>query len=499
MSQSNSIRNGIVIVIAFVVAIWLGITIVTEQTETILKIAAAALLITCIFLGRKIWLLLILFTALNVPIIRGFGTTEMGQALFIGFTVLMTLMRRQPYRITFGEKEIWMLLLAACVIQAYLRNPVGLNMFGAGNVGAKPYFVAGLSFLSAIILGNIAVRVPEIRAAFWLSIFGSILGLALSYFRMGIGAGPAAFEQGKTIDDGKGSGRVPILNGLSTLAARVVVSRISPLRALLHPFWVGVILFSFAAAAMSGFRNTVAMVGLIYVVGLAYRSGFASVFVSVVSGALLLCLLAFVNVVSPLPPNVQRALSPFPGTWEERHVKAADLSTEWRVEMWKEALFTDYWIQNKILGDGLGFTRKELVLMEDMMAGGANLDDRGSGMSTQQETMMITGNYHSGPVQTVRAVGYVGLIILVLAMIRMAVYAHRQIIRCRGTEWYPLALFIAVPIIILPPFFVFIFGDFGRDVSALFLSYGMVSLLEKNLPIPPYVARTKMSYILQRK
>jgi hypothetical protein len=315
MSQSNSIRNGIVIVIAFVVAIWLGITIVTEQTETILKIAAAALLLTCIFLGRKIWLLLILFTALNVPIIRGFGTTEMGQALFIGFTVLMTLMRRQQYKITFGEMEIWILLVAACVLQVYLRNPVGMNMFGAYAVGARPYFMVIIAFFSSLILGNILVRPQEIRWAFWVTIFGSIASVALTSVRLGMGGGGvAAFEQGTTIDDGKGPGRFGSLNALSTIAARISVAFISPLRAALHPLWALVVLFSLAAAAMSGYRNSVASVGLILLVGLAYRGGFASVFISVISGALFLCLLAFVNLVSPLPGNIQRALSPFPGT-----------------------------------------------------------------------------------------------------------------------------------------------------------------------------------------
>lgn len=112
---------------------------------------------------------------------------------------------------------------------------------------------------------------------------------------------------------------------------------------------------------------------------------------------------------------------------------------------------------------------------------------------------MITGGYHSGPVQTIRTVGYVGLLILVLAMIRIAVHAHRQIIRCRGTEWYPVSLYIGVPAIVLPIFFVLIFGDFGGDVSALFFFYSMVSLLEKNLPLPPYVKAGNIPYIYSKK
>jgi hypothetical protein len=497
-TSSNSIRNFIIVTGALFLSIWLGVSVATDQTETVINIAGVALLLTCIFLGRKIWLLLILFTALNVPVIRGFGTTEIGQVLFVGFTVLMTLMRRQPFRFRFGEKEVWMLLLAGCILQVYLRNPVGLNIFGAGNVGARPYFMVTLAFLTSLILGNIVVSPSEIRWAFRLSIIGSLLGAFLDFIRSNIGVGPAAFQQGDQLDDGSGPARIGILAKLPVEAARISILFISPLRAMLHPFWALVILFCLIGAAMSGYRTTVATVGLILITGIAYRSGGFAVFSSLMVAATALALLAFVNLVNPLPGNIQRALSPFPGTWEKKHTDGADESTKWRVDMWKEALFTDYWIKNKILGDGLGFTREELSMMENRLsgAGGGNLDNRNSGMTKQQEAMMITGGYHSGPVQTVRVVGYFGLIVLILFMIRMAVYAHRQILRCRGTEWFPLSLYFCITVIVLPPVFILIFGDFGRDVSAVILSYGMISLLEKNLPLPAYVKPRRAPYVL---
>jgi hypothetical protein len=116
-------------------------------------------------------------------------------------------------------------------------------------------------------------------------------------------------------------------------------------------------------------------------------------------------------------------------------------------------------------------------------------------MSQQQESMMLTGGYHSGSVQTIRTVGYVGLLVLLLAMIRMAVHAHRQILRCRGTDWYPHALFLGIPIIHLPIFFTLIVGDFGNGVAATFLSYGIIRLLEKNLPLPAYAPQRRMVHV----
>jgi len=154
--------------------------------------------------------------------------------------------------------------------------------------------------------------------------------------------------------------------------------------------------------------------------------------------------------------------------------------------MWKEALTTDFWIRNKTFGDGLGMTRHELERLETMSEGGRDNWEGRSGMSIQQENMMITGGYHSGPVHSIRTVGYVGLAILLAAMIRVAVHSHRQIIRCRGTEWFPVALFLCIPSLILPIFWTFIFGEFQSGVAHTIFGLAMVRLLERNLPLPSW-------------
>ena len=166
--------------------------------------------------------------------------------------------------------------------------------------------------------------------------------------------------------------------------------------------------------------------------------------------------------------------------------------------MWKEALFTEFWIQNKLLGDGLGFSRRELQMMEATIAG-QGFETSGSGLSAQQETMMLTGGYHSGPVQTIRTVGYVGLAVLLLAMIRVAVYGHREVLRCRGTEWYPLALFMVIPTVALPFVFTLVFGEYRSAAAQVFFSYGMISLMQRNLPLPAYVKTVRSAYILNRR
>jgi hypothetical protein len=434
---------------------------------------------------------------LNIPLIRGFNTTELGYALFIGFSTLMILMRRFPARFTLTELELWMIAMALTIVQVYVRNPVGLNMFGAGNVGAKPYFLTGLAFMASIIFCSLTVPARELKWAMYLNLVGRFIGIPVGEWRSK--SGMAATEAAEVVQSGKmvdpeAATRVGFLGGIASTLARWIVSRVHPLKACFHPLWGFLILISLAAAAASGFRNAIANVGLFYIFGLAYRGGLPSVLFAGVLGALAIAALAMVNLFAPLPPNIQRALTPFPGTWDQRLKDDAKGSSEWREEMWREALFTDRWIQNKWLGDGLGMSAAELNRSQELQL--ANKGSSTTGLTIHQENAMISGDYHSGPVQTIRTVGYVGLAIMLMAMIRIAVYAHRQIQRCRGTEWFPFALYFCVASLINPIFFVFIIGTFTGGATSVFVSAAFLRVIERSLPLPPYVKAKRRHYLL---
>jgi hypothetical protein len=241
-----------------------------------------------------------------------------------------------------------------------------------------------------------------------------------------------------------------------------------------------------AFAALSGYRNEIGTVGLTYLVAIAYRGGFNQIFISVSTLVLGIAFLALINLSAPLPNNIQRALSFLPGTWDEIHVQDAEASTEWRLDMWKEALLTDFWIRNKWLGDGLGMTQHELIFIQSMKSKeiGGRL---GTGkLNLGQEFMMASGDYHSGSVSAIRTVGYIGLLVMFLMQLRIMVHAHRQIMRCRGTSWFPLSLFICIPMIWFPFFFVFVFGGFSLDSVTLLINAAMLRVLQNNLPLPAY-------------
>jgi hypothetical protein len=265
----------------------------------------------------------------------------------------------------------------------------------------------------------------------------------------------------------------------------------SPLMACFHPLFAPLILISLAAAGMSGFRNIIAAVGLTYFIGVCYRGGIAQVLISSLVGVFALGALAFTNALLPLPPNIQRSLTFLPGTWDERYKIDSENSTDWRVEVWQEALLTDRWIQNKIIGDGLGFSAAELAAQMNQREG---VRAGVSGLDAHRESVLASGDYHSGPVQTIRTIGYAGLAILLLFQIRLAVHAHRQIMRCRDTEWFPVSLLIGIPLIWNPIFFVLIFGTFSSGAATLLLGSAMIRMLQNNLPLPAYLPMRARSY-----
>ncbi|MCB1092652.1 MAG: hypothetical protein KDL87_14045 [Verrucomicrobiae bacterium] len=504
--DSSKIKAIIVAILAGFAALYLGISAATAQFETVGWVVGAAAFTICLLLGRRIYLLIPFLSSLGLvfPLPGNFSTDIISYGVVLCFLTLLFLSRRLPMKGGVSELEIWCGLLFLTVAQAYLRNPVGLNLFGAESVGAKPYAVFGLTTVCAFALSLLSIEPHNLKLWVRLSFLGSITNFAIGcvgflFPQLGYYLG-ASFTSDLNRGSGEGqASRVAFVRRLSVALATWISSRKPPLAASFHPAWAPLVLFSLFLAAISGYRNQLVLVCLIFLIGICYRGGMRSVVASFLIGASMLVLLAFTNIVVPLPANIQRALSFLPGTWDQELRDDASNSTEWRVEMWKNALLTDYWIQNKMLGDGLGLTRKELERTKDLDAAEKGNTRGRSGLTVQQESMMISGGYHSGPVQTVRTTGYVGLAVLWFAMIRVAVHAHRQIKRCRGTEWFPTALFLGIPLVAAPFFWAFVFGTFDGGASGVMMGTAIVRLMEKNLPLPAYVVRRREAYVLDRR
>jgi len=160
-------------------------------------------------------------------------------------------------------------------------------------------------------------------------------------------------------------------------------------------------------------------------------------------------------------------------TADPQAVKDAEDSTEWRFQMWRDIPKGSRYIQNRIMGDGFGFSRAELSAMErqKFLIG-----------EVGQEDSMIIGSFHNGPLSAVRFVGIVGLLLYSTLIIYSAVYAWRLIRETDGTDFFLLALFIGLAIIWEPINYTFIFGAFDSGLPNALFNVGMLKMLHNSLP-----------------
>jgi hypothetical protein len=498
--DSSKLKIIFIAVLGMILAIWLGLSIATNQVETLIQVIAASVLIVCLFLGNRIWLLIPFMGALNIGL-RLPGQPDsmlLGQILVLSFATLLLLMRKLPVRMHWTELEFWILILTLCIVQAYIRNPVGVNLFGGSSVGGKPYAIYAISVVSSLLLCSLRVPVSQLKMILPLAIVGGLMNLLIAV--VGLIVPSVAFytggallrsdepnyeNYGRAVDVGA-AGRIGFLSEFSRNSALWISSFVSPIRACFQPFWGLMILITLTAAMFGGFRSSLITVGLTFLIGIVYHSGSRGLLGAVFGGVAGLALLAMVNLLHPLPPNVQRALTFLPGTWEERYKDDAQGSTDWRVEVWREALTQEKWIRNRWLGDGLGFRAEDLAKATTLKGTGM------SGFDIHRENVLLSGDYHSTLVSTIRTSGGVGLFFLICATWRTAFRAHHLIMRHRRGPFGPLSLFVGIPLVAAPLLLLISASNFMQVVTPLLFGLSMVRLLENNipnptLPLPPVV------------
>jgi len=253
-----------------------------------------------------------------------------------------------------------------------------------------------------------------------------------------------------------------------------------------YPLLFAAFLCGIVMVFASGFRNQFVAIGF-FVLFASYRWGgglaVARALVLVLVGLLLLI---SIQAVRPLPFTVQRAISFIPGPWDDEVRFETRRSTDWRVEMWKLALTTDRYITDKVWGDGFGFTAQELSIMISGKLGGQGfIGDSG------QESFMIQGSYHSGPVSSIRFVGYVGLFIFLALRVAMIPYAMRVLRSAWGTPYQPMAMLLAMWCSYAPFGFIFVFGEYRNDLPNALFECGMLKMLHNSVLAQRVAAKSK--------
>jgi uncharacterized membrane protein (Fun14 family) len=387
--------------------------------------------------------------------------------------------------------------------QAYFRNPAGLAILGSESVGARPYFEMGVGLVAFFLLSVQVVNLRSVKQAMACHFLGSILlacvemlsrvvpqvAARLSPFYRTAMATEAMVSiersamHGRSLDSG--IGRLMYLRWFTEPLAALLFAWRRPIDVLnpLKIVAVSIFLVCIVCALFSGFRSQVVWLGLMFLAaGYARRRLFDIVVAVGIGIPALAVMLVLQGSVVDLPMPAQRALSFLPADWDHRAVGSAQGSTEWRLEMWKLALTTDRHIENKWLGDGFGFSAQELAYQ-------AQLESAGLRPEELKEYYMTTGGFHSGPVETIRRVGYVGLLVLLVGFVVFSREAVRLIRLCLGTPYQMPALYFGLPLIVLPVMFVFVIGSYASAVGQLCVIGGLLRLIRNS-----YEAQTQEDY-----
>lgn len=394
----------------------------------------------------------------------------------------------KQYRARFEMIDLWIWINLGYLFTAFLRNPVGFAAIGGGaRVGGKPYldvFIGVAAYLMLTrfrILPSFARRLPLLMLC--VAMFTTFAG-GLAFFFPGVSnvlghiysdfATIGEFEVGAI---NVGETRFGFLLVLGLSLPLYVVCRVNPIK-LIAPtnfWWLVLYLSGVVMVLASGFRNGIIGILLSTTVAAMIYEKEAGVFKIVVTAlvtALFGVLISYTSI--RLPYTFQRALCFLPGNWDQEPLHDAKGSSEWRFELWRLALTSNRYISSKVFGDGFGFSREEYDHLYQAMISGKQAFE---GENAGQEAFLIDGDFHSGPVGTIRFVGYVGLALFLPLLIMQAFYSYRVINAARGTPYELLAMYLGIPSMILPFVFIFLFGDFRIDFVTVLFNVGMMKMI----------------------
>ncbi len=483
---SLNIKAFIILFIALGFALYLGIATATAQFEAISWVVGGMLLAVCLLLGKHVWILIPATLSLRGTLNFLPGSpapwhlmTAVAAVFFLGGLAL----RRHPFRLNWGWMETILLLVGLTIAQAFVRAPVGFYALGGDVAGGKPYFLFAVAFVAYLV---ISLSEPDLRAFRWAVglyiAFGVLDGLisAASQFWPSFGRFVLPAYSNVAFAQVMGSGldlseqRFGYIGQLGSLLGLVACTFWRPLAAidLTKPWRALVAGLACILVPISGFRSLSGLLFVQFVVGSAVRRKWLDIAFIVLAALMLVSVLAIGGFVRSLPFGAQRVLSVLPIEVDSRARLQAEGSSEERFEMWRLALGTDRFIENKVLGDGFSLKAREVKAMSESLLG----------MPGQQasfiEHSMAMGSYHGFHVETIRYTGVAGLLAATAALVVFMVHAWRNIQAFRDHPYWTYVLFVAMPFLIHPLWYWLVFGSYKANLPQVIAMAGMIKFLD---------------------
>jgi hypothetical protein len=443
-------------------------------------------------MGRRIYLLIPICWGLTgkigvLPI--PFSIAQLVIIASSAYFIADIIFQKRTEKAPFEMIDLWIWINLLYLVTVFFRNPVGFAFLGSGErVGGKPYVDVILAVFAYLILSRVRIT-PEYarKLPLWIlavAAFSAFAG-AVALFAPQVGFFLGKFYSSFTPDSMQveikaGETRFGFFQNLGTTLILYVVAQTNPL-SLIHIRHLGSLCLYLSGLAMillSGFRNAVITSILYTTLSVFMRDRFLGV-VKIAFALIVLILgaifMSFMNF--DLPLTAQRALCFLPGNWDYQAVRDANDSSEWRYEMWEIALTSDKYIHNKIFGDGFGYMRADFERGVDLMYGRTSLRQD----EARQEMFLLDGDFHSGPISAVKVVGYLGLTLLIPLFAIFTTMGYRLINSAHGTPYEACSLFFGIQVIILPFFYIFVFGEYKMVLASLIFNIGIMRMFESSI------------------
>jgi hypothetical protein len=486
----QAITAFVVTIMGLIGAFFVG-QLVGEGNVTILAAGFAAIvgITIALTLGPKIWLLIPIcwpltgkISALPIPL----NVRELAIFAVVAYYLVMLVFKRRLHKPQTSWLEVILLLNILWIASVFARNPVGVRAMGTEMLGGRPYFEIAAACCAFWVLTRTVIPAayarlfPLLMAAG--SFFASMLGL-LTTLVPGLTPLIAPFYSGVdtttylsreySAETEDRVGRLTELRGFGVQGTGVMLSLYNPF-SLLNPLNVipaGIFFLSILFIFLSGFRGALIGAGASFVIAAYFWGGLPSairaVFLAIAAVALLV---SMQSIGINLPMSAQRALSVIPAEWDREAVESAKGTSEWRVDMWNTVLANpDLYLRNPAFGTGFGFSERDLEIQLSASFGGA-----GYFGGSQYEAQLISGAFHNGPLSAIRYAGVVGLLLYYTLMFTMLAFAFKLVKHTKGSPYFYLAVFLALPITYGLVSYTFIYGAYDGALQGALFSCAML-------------------------
>lgn len=487
--ESSKIKAVFIIALAAMFAVYLGVSAATAQFKAIAWVAGGVGIAFILALGRNVWMLIPIGLVLQGTVNALPGSPPVwaaGTAVTMMMFMLRFALRKPDFVWRFDWLDMAVLLQLLAVAQAYMRNPTGLLILGGSTAGGKAYFLfvvaicayfcisvvrPNLKNFKIVVIAMIAVIIGDGLLATASDYIPFVAKAILPIYSNANFAVAMAGDSNVDLSSARGGG------GFSLLGKALVLPCLCMARPVQCLFPTRPVLFTACAVGsilvlLSGFRSGIGYLLIVFIVSALLRRKYLDVMVVGIIGILGLSVLLMSGSVKSLPFGAQRVLSVLPIEVSAAARADAENSSEWRFEMWRLALGTDRYIQNKLLGDGFALSAREMRHIQDVAFG---LTDQSL---DSQEQMLSLGAYHSFPVETIRFTGVVGLacaLFLMIVAFRKSLVLVRHY---RGSPIFPYVMYVCVPMVIYLFWSQLVFGAYRVEFPQIIALTGLLKMLD---------------------